>query len=441
MASAENTIPDTQLGLTNDEIALLRHHQQAAASTAGGSSSRAASRASSQGLLLLDGSSLAQLGRHFDRLLQQIQARLDYLSEQSQMVAQQQYDRAGNPIAIADNALTRFHEILRQIDELEVDFDRIRHIRDIVRGYRQRVEEMDHESDQRGRHHHRYHGSAPQRRRNHQKTPSQAKRSIQEERGVKHSFVSKIEEEKPSMEETGLPWSTSTHSPSKELLDLKEHARSVPAPQFLCVFSFAGCQSRFATKIEWKNHVSSQHLNHVPEHCQITVEGITLEKLGADEQDGHPFVKWALKERIIEREYGGGFRLCGINGDRGHQYDEEKKVASSSDNPTGTFSDSGYASMGRNLDTKTEDAEDDTRSVCTDGQEVHIEEEAKAKLVSTFSSETIKHLYSTLVKLDSKKSVARLLVDLLKEFSIRLQYDAKPGPQKDTSVFIRHCRQ
>jgi hypothetical protein len=37
--------PDTQLGLTNDEIALLRHHQQAAASTAGGSSSRAASRA------------------------------------------------------------------------------------------------------------------------------------------------------------------------------------------------------------------------------------------------------------------------------------------------------------------------------------------------------------------------------------------------------------
>lgn len=163
MASPANAVPDTQLGLTNDEIALLRHHQQAAASTAGGSSSRAASRASSQGLLLLDGTSLAALGRHFDRLMQQIQERLDYLSEQSQMVAQQQYDRAGNAIEIADAEIARFHEILRQIDELEVDFDRIRHIRDIVRSYRQRVEEMEQQLETSGsssRHrssHHRHH--------------------------------------------------------------------------------------------------------------------------------------------------------------------------------------------------------------------------------------------------------------------------------------------
>ena len=165
MASLDNSVPDTQLGLTNDEISLLRHHQQvAAASTAGGSSSRAASRASSQGLLLLDPSSLAALGRHFDRLMQQIQARLEYLSEQSQMVAQQQYDRAGNAIAIADSEIARFHDILRQIDELELDFDRIRHIRDIVRSYRQRVEEMEREVEQSSsssRHHrHRHHGES-----------------------------------------------------------------------------------------------------------------------------------------------------------------------------------------------------------------------------------------------------------------------------------------
>jgi hypothetical protein len=170
MASPENAVPDTQLGLTNDEIALLRHHQQAAASTAGGSSSRAASRASSQGLLLLDGHSLTQLSRHFDRLLQQIQARLDYLSEQSQMVAQQQYDRAGNAIAIADSEIARFHEILRQIDELEVDFDRIRHIRDIVRGYRQRVEEMEQQLEHSGsssRHRHSSHHSSSHRHHGH----------------------------------------------------------------------------------------------------------------------------------------------------------------------------------------------------------------------------------------------------------------------------------
>ena len=166
MASLDNSVPDTQLGLTNDEISLLRHHQQvAAASTAGGSSSRAASRASSQGLLLLDPSSLAALGRHFDRLMQQIQARLEYLSDQSQIVAQQQYDRAGNAIAIADSEIARFHDILRQIDELELDFDRIRHIRDIVRGYRQRVEEMEREVEQSSssRHHHhrhRHHGES-----------------------------------------------------------------------------------------------------------------------------------------------------------------------------------------------------------------------------------------------------------------------------------------
>ena len=158
------SVPDTQLGLTNDEIALLRHHQQAAASTAGGSSSRAASRASSQGLLLLDGSSLAALGRHFDRLMQQIQDRLDYLAEQSQIVVQQQYDHAGNAIAIADAEIQRFHDIIRQIDELEVDFDRIRHIRDIVRAYRQRVEEMEWEversSGSSGRHRHHHHGES-----------------------------------------------------------------------------------------------------------------------------------------------------------------------------------------------------------------------------------------------------------------------------------------
>lgn len=161
MASPAGSVPDTQLGLTNDEVALLRYHQQAVGSTAGGSSSsRAASRASSQGLLLLDGSSLAALGQHFDRLMQQIQDRLDYLAEQSQIVTQQQYDRAGNMIALADAEIARFHDILRQIDELEEDFDKIRHIRDIVRAYRQRVEEMEREverSSSSSRHHHHHH--------------------------------------------------------------------------------------------------------------------------------------------------------------------------------------------------------------------------------------------------------------------------------------------
>ncbi|KIN04457.1 hypothetical protein OIDMADRAFT_17514 [Oidiodendron maius Zn] len=67
---------------------------------------------------------------------------------------------------MADAEIARFHDILRQIDELEEDFDKIRHIRDIVRAYRQRVEEMEREverssgSSGRHRHHHHHHGES-----------------------------------------------------------------------------------------------------------------------------------------------------------------------------------------------------------------------------------------------------------------------------------------
>lgn len=163
MASPASSIPDTQLGLSNDEIRLLRHHQQAAAagSTAGNSSSsRAASRASSQGHLLLDSASLQQLSRHFDRLMQQISERIEHLSDQAAAVAQHQYDRAGNAIAMADAQIARLNSINAQLDELEDDFDRITRIKDVVRSFRQRVEQMERElessSSSRREHRHRH---------------------------------------------------------------------------------------------------------------------------------------------------------------------------------------------------------------------------------------------------------------------------------------------
>lgn len=152
---ATNAIPDTQLGLSAEEIQLLRQGQ-AALGAAGSSSSRAASRASSQGLLHLDSSSLTALGRYFDRLMAGIEHNIRYLSEQAQMFTQVQYDRAGNIIDGADTEIARYTEILRQLDELEVDFDRISHIKDIVKGYRQRVERMERELESSGsssRHH------------------------------------------------------------------------------------------------------------------------------------------------------------------------------------------------------------------------------------------------------------------------------------------------
>ena len=76
MASPPQSVPDTSLGLTRDEVTLLRQHQQVALAQAGGGSSRAASAASSQGRLLLDPGSLQALGFHFDRLMQAIQQRV-----------------------------------------------------------------------------------------------------------------------------------------------------------------------------------------------------------------------------------------------------------------------------------------------------------------------------------------------------------------------------
>ena len=174
-----NAVPDTQLGLTEEEITLLRYHQ--AQAQANSNSSRAASRASSQGRLLLDSSSLAALGRHLDRLMQQIQQRIEYLSEQSSIVTMQQYDHAGNLIADADAEIARFQNIMAQIDELEVDFDRIRHIKEIVRDYRRRVEGLerelensqpssrrDHDGHRRHGHgHHRHEGGSSGRRHRH----------------------------------------------------------------------------------------------------------------------------------------------------------------------------------------------------------------------------------------------------------------------------------
>jgi hypothetical protein len=151
-----NAVPDTQLGLTAEELQLLRQGQAALGGQGGSSSSRNASRASSQGLLLLDSSSLAALGRYFDRLMANIEQNMQYLSEQAQMFTQVQYDRAGNIIDGADAEIERYTEILRQLDELEVDFDRIAHIKDIVKGYRQRVEDLEREleSSRSSRHRH-----------------------------------------------------------------------------------------------------------------------------------------------------------------------------------------------------------------------------------------------------------------------------------------------
>lgn len=355
MSSTASAIPDTQLGLTDDEIALLRHHQQIAAAASYGSNSRDPSPASSQGLLLLDAQSLAQLGRHFDRLIQQIVARLEYLSEQSQAVAQQQYDRAGNAIAVADAEISRFHDILRQIDELEADFDRVRHIRDIVRSYRLRIEEMEHQLDdsssQRHARQRHSHSNSARGKRIRQRTLDNTTQPTQKATGVNHSRVAHTE---------------------------------------TAMVSSGGITAE-----------SSGYGSEILNKAEETGDGLA--------QDG--------TELKISQHAG--------------------PVPSS----TGPFSDSGYASMGPNPVLQKQEIDDDVQTVCTDGQELNIEDEAKEKLAWEFSNKTIQHLSETLSEVNNRRFFSKTLTHLLKNFSIRLEREAKPGKQKDASTFVRHYRQ
>ena len=44
---------------------------------------------------------------------------------------------------MADAEIARFKQILRQIDELETEFDKVRRIGEIVKGFRARVAALD----------------------------------------------------------------------------------------------------------------------------------------------------------------------------------------------------------------------------------------------------------------------------------------------------------
>ncbi|KAK5130588.1 hypothetical protein LTR08_001907 [Meristemomyces frigidus] len=139
-AATPTSILDNRLGLSPQDVATLRQHQQLAHAQA---RSPAGSQASSQGRLLLDPGSLQLLARHFDRVMQAIGQRLEQLNNATEIATQAQYDRAGNAIQMADAEIARFQAILHQIDELDNEFEKIKRIREIVRGFRARVEHME----------------------------------------------------------------------------------------------------------------------------------------------------------------------------------------------------------------------------------------------------------------------------------------------------------
>lgn len=51
-----------------------------------------------------------------------------------------------------------------------------------------------------------------------------------------------------------------SHAPFKDSSSLRKHVAAAHTRPFPCAFSFAGCNSTFGSKNEWKRHISSQHL-------------------------------------------------------------------------------------------------------------------------------------------------------------------------------------
>lgn len=63
----------------------------------------------------------------------------------------------------------------------------------------------------------------------------------------------------PSIPKNASACQTCSHV-AKDALALQRHTKKEHTRPFICTFSFAGCNTTFGSKNEWKRHVSSQHL-------------------------------------------------------------------------------------------------------------------------------------------------------------------------------------
>lgn len=68
-----------------------------------------------------------------------------------------------------------------------------------------------------------------------------------------------------------------SHEPFKDSSSLRKHIAAAHTRPFPCAFSFAGCNSTFGSKNEWKRHIASQHLCLTYYRCSAcphsTIEG------------------------------------------------------------------------------------------------------------------------------------------------------------------------
>jgi hypothetical protein len=103
---------------------------------------RSSNRQSSN-LLLLDPASLSSLSRHFDRLIENIQQRWTALYQQIRLASQISATSPEEALSSEDAEIERMEEVLRQIEELQAEWDKIQRIGGIVKAMRESVEALD----------------------------------------------------------------------------------------------------------------------------------------------------------------------------------------------------------------------------------------------------------------------------------------------------------
>lgn len=86
---------------------------------------------------------MEKLGHLLDRMTEHIVQEINSLSEDCNTVTMEVYDTMGRAIDNADAEIARFEGIMKRIDHLELEFDRIVQIRDVVRRLKFGTEVLD----------------------------------------------------------------------------------------------------------------------------------------------------------------------------------------------------------------------------------------------------------------------------------------------------------
>lgn len=137
-------ITDPSLHISREDLSYIAAQQRRLRSTPPSSSSASASSGGgSNGGISLDPAALAALSTHFDNLLASISQRVENLSAQTLRSTQASHRRASTVVDRATVEIETLRDILRQCDELQNEFLKIKRIGEIVKGFRVRVDALE----------------------------------------------------------------------------------------------------------------------------------------------------------------------------------------------------------------------------------------------------------------------------------------------------------